>query len=598
SNAIFSPKTYHTQISFVMAFCISYVGALLPCSLSTRTKFAICHNTSKLHRAAYKTSRWNIPGDVGSTPPPSKLHQALCLNGHNLSCMAELPMDYEGKIKETRHLLHLKGENDPIESLIFVDATLRLGVNHHFQKEIEEILRKSYATMQSPIICEYHTLHEVSLFFRLMRQHGRYVSADVFNNFKGESGRFKEELKRDTRGLVELYEAAQLSFEGERILDEAENFSRQILHGNLAGMEDNLRRSVGNKLRYPFHTSIARFTGRNYDDDLGGMYEWGKTLRELALMDLQVERSVYQEELLQVSKWWNELGLYKKLNLARNRPFEFYTWSMVILADYINLSEQRVELTKSVAFIYLIDDIFDVYGTLDELIIFTEAVNKWDYSATDTLPEHMKMCYMTLLDTINGTSQKIYEKHGYNPIDSLKTTWKSLCSAFLAEAKWSASGSLPSANEYLENEKVSSGVYVALVHLFFLMGLGGTNRGSIELNDTRELMSSIAIIVRIWNDLGCAKNEHQNGKDGSYLDCYKKEHINLTAAQAHEHALELVAIEWKRINKESFNLNHDSVSSFKQAALNLARMVPLMYSYDHNQRGPVLEEYVKFMLSD
>lgn len=49
---------------------------------------------------------------------------------------------------------------------------------------------------------------------------------------------------------------------------------------------------------------------------------------------------------------------------------------MAILIDDISLSEQRAELTKSIAFIYFIDDLFDLHGTLNDLAIFTEAVKK------------------------------------------------------------------------------------------------------------------------------------------------------------------------------------------------------------------------------
>ena len=49
-------------------------------------------------------------------------------------------------------------------------------------------------------------------------------------------------------------------------------------------------------------------------------------------------------------------------------------WPMASLTDPI-LSEQRVELTKPLALLYIIDDIFDVHETLDELKHITEVVN-------------------------------------------------------------------------------------------------------------------------------------------------------------------------------------------------------------------------------
>ena len=75
-------------------------------------------------------------------------------------------------------------------------------------------------------------------------------------------------------------------------------------------------------------------------------------------------------------RWWKDLGLTRELNLARNEPSKWYTWSMAMLIDDISLSSQRLHLSKSIAFIYLIDDIFDLYGTIDELTVFTKAVQK------------------------------------------------------------------------------------------------------------------------------------------------------------------------------------------------------------------------------
>lgn len=74
-----------------------------------------------------------------------------------------------------------------------------------------------------------------------------------------------------------------------------------------------------------------------------------------------------------MNRWWKELGLANELPLARNQALKWYMWSLACLVDP-TLSKERIELTKPISLIYIIDDIFDIYGTLDELTLFTEAV--------------------------------------------------------------------------------------------------------------------------------------------------------------------------------------------------------------------------------
>ncbi|KAL0327368.1 UNVERIFIED_CONTAM: Tricyclene synthase 0e23, chloroplastic [Sesamum angustifolium] len=397
-----------------------------------------------------------------------------------------------------------------------------------------------------------------------------------------------------------LYEAAQLSFHGETIMDEAQDFSRLHLSAYLHQNCDNLccdAEAITNTLTHPQHKTIPRLSSAKCGDHLlKGSEEWKKSLRELVNMDFLIAKSLHQEELLQISKWWKDLGLVEKLPKARNQAVKWYTWSMASINDP-RLSSQRIELTKPIAFIYLIDDIFDLYGTIPELTLFTQAINRWDDTAIYMLPEYMRMSYKALVDTTNEIAHNIHKKHGHNPINALKAAWASLCDAFLIEARWFASGELPTAQEYLKNGKVSTGVHVVLVHLFFLLGRGGLN-DEINLDHTSKLTSSIAAILRLWDDLGSSKDEHQDGQDGSYITCYMKDEPNVSAKQARQHVVDMILNEWRNLNQECCRLNHFSAACFKRYALNLARMVPLMYAYDENQRLPLLEEYMRRALFD
>ncbi|WJZ96177.1 hypothetical protein VitviT2T_014888 [Vitis vinifera] len=416
-------------------------------------------------------------------------------------------------------------------------------------------------------------LYEVALRFRLLRQEGYTVPADVLNNFKNKEGKFKQNLREDIRGLMGLYEASQLSI-GEDILEEAGNFSSLLLNACLQHLDRHQAAVVKNTLEHPHHKSWAR--------------------------------------------WWKDLGLTEELKFARDQPLKWYMWPMAIIPDP-RLSEQRIELTKPISLIYIIDDIFDVGGTLDELTLFTEAVNRWDLSAFKELPEYMKMCFKTLDDITNEISTKVHKEHKWNPVGSLRKAviFKTFLYGFQWDYKCSTLNRSPiaavgefmqrissrgkmvcfwaKAEEYLKNGAVSSGVHVVLVHLFFLLGHGITKENVDLVDDFPGIISSTATILRLWDDLGSAKDENQDGHDGSYVECYLKEHRGSSVENARQIVAHMISDMWKRLNKECLSPNPFS-TSFTKGSLNIARMVPLMYSYDDQQCLPGLEEHMKSLL--
>ncbi|WOG83788.1 hypothetical protein DCAR_0102966 [Daucus carota subsp. sativus] len=487
-------------------------------------------------------------------------------------------------VKDIKHELMVKNMG---RGLIMVDVVQRLGIDYAFEEEIELVLDSQYKAMD-----QVEDLYFVSLCFRLFRQHHYYVSADAFDKFINN----KRELEiagNSNEALMSLYEASQLRIEGEGVLDEAEFLSRQLLEERMKFLDYDQAITIRNTLSHPYHKSFARISGKHL---LGNVFdnEYGKALQELATMDLTVMQIIHEKELSTFSRWWNGLGLAQELKLVRDQPLKWYMWTTALLTDP-SFSEERIELAKPISLIYIIDDIFDLYGTIDELTLFTEAVNRWDIAAAEQLPDYMQKCFLSLLNITHEIGYKIYKKYGLNPIDYLKISWSKLCSAFLDESKWFFSGHLPRAEEYLNNGIVSSGVHVALVHLFFLIGDGSTREQADQLiNSDASMLSSTAAILRLWDDLGSAKDENQKGHDGSYVTCYMKEHQEVSVETARKHVENMISDTWKRLNKECFSPNPYS-KTFIKGCLNLARIVPLMYNYDDDQSLPQLEEYMKGM---
>ncbi|KAI3676716.1 hypothetical protein L1987_86355 [Smallanthus sonchifolius] len=155
------------------------------------------------------------------------------------------------------------------DDLLMVDALERLGLDYHYEDEINLILEQCYLQFTNKDFIEYRNLYEVSLCFRILRQKGFRVSADVFKLLKGKNGQFVETLKHDIRGLMELYEASQLCIEGENILDEAATFSSHILQKSLNVLDDKEARMVRCTLQHPHRRNLMYFTLLNSPKENG-----------------------------------------------------------------------------------------------------------------------------------------------------------------------------------------------------------------------------------------------------------------------------------------------------------------------------------------
>ena len=67
------------------------------------------------------------------------------------------------------------------------------------------------------------------------------------------------------------------------------------------------------------------------------------------------------------------LGLGQSLGFSRARLVENYLWALGYTFEP-KFSRTREAVAKDICFITLIDDVYDVYGSLEELKLFTDAV--------------------------------------------------------------------------------------------------------------------------------------------------------------------------------------------------------------------------------
>ena len=101
-----------------------------------------------------------------------------------------------------------------------------------------------------------------------------------------------------------LFEASQLSTEGEDLLDEAGNFSGKILAKSMENLNQHQARAVGFTLGNPHHKSLAKFMAKKYFfSDYQGSNGWINVLQELAKTEFNVVQSLHQNEIVQISKY-------------------------------------------------------------------------------------------------------------------------------------------------------------------------------------------------------------------------------------------------------------------------------------------------------
>ncbi|KAM7473352.1 hypothetical protein LguiB_020595 [Lonicera macranthoides] len=80
----------------------------------------------------------------------------------------------------------------------------------------------------------------------------------------------------------------------------------------------------------------------------------------------------------------------------------------------------------------ILDDTFEVYGTLEELVLLTDAIN----SALDQLPEYMKLYYQALLDVYTEMEEILSDDGTSYGVHYAKEAMKELAKAYFEEAKW------------------------------------------------------------------------------------------------------------------------------------------------------------------
>ncbi|KAK1556179.1 hypothetical protein Q3G72_000128 [Acer saccharum] len=474
--------------------------------------------------------------------------------------------------------------SDPLHQMELIDTLQRLGLSYHFDHEIKRILGRIHDKRCSNINTrKQESLYAVALEFRLLRQHGFDISQEIFNSFKDEKGNFGD----DCKGILALYEAAYYCVDGESILFDAINFTTEYLKEYVKHSKDDqyLVTLANHALELPQHWRMLRLEARWFID----VYEkqqdiMNPLLLELAKLDFNVVQATHQEDLKHTSTWWRNTGFEDKLEFSRDRLMENFFWTVGEIFEP-QFGYCRRMSTKVNALITTIDDVYDIYGTLDELKLFTDAVDRWDITAIEQLPYYMKICFLTLYNTINEMAFVYLKDQGLDIIKYLRREWANLCKAYLLEAKWYYSGYTPTLAEYIENAWVSISAPLTLVHSYFLVTNNSITKEDLAyLEEYPNIIRCSSMVLRLADDLGTSSDEMKRGDVPKSIQCYMHE-TGASEEEAREHIRGLINATWLKMNKEIIGNPHYS-NTFAGVAMNLARMAQCMYQFGDGHGVP------------
>ncbi|KAD4384384.1 hypothetical protein E3N88_24552 [Mikania micrantha] len=296
------------------------------------------------------------------------------------------------------------------------------------------------------------------------------------------------------------------------------------------------------------------------------------------------------------NRWWRNTSWDTKLSFSRDRVVVNFLWT--IGKSYMpRNSPARRTIAKINSLITTIDDVYDVYGTLDELQQFTEAVDRWDINVIEELPDYMKICFLGFYNTINEISYDILTNTGHYILPYFKKSWADLCKAYLVEARWYYNGYMPTFQEYLDNACVSISGLVILMHAKFSSSVDATQEILQCMQRFEKIDHYSSLILRLLDDLATSTDELARGDSLKSMECYMRD-TGATEEEARGYIKELVSDTWKKLNKEGNAIASSKYSrEYIEFATNLSRTAHFIYGKGDGHGHPhILKSHVSSLI--
>nr|ABB00361.1 germacrene A synthase [Crepidiastrum sonchifolium] len=496
--------------------------------------------------------------------------------------------------KEELRRLIVDSTMDSNKKLSLIYSVHRLGLTYLFLQEIEAQLEKLFKEFNLQDYDEVD-LYTTSINFQVFRHLGHKLPCDVFNKFKDStSGKFKEYITNDVKGMLGLYESAQLRVRGESILDEASAFTETKLKSVVNTLEGKLEEQVMQSLRRPFHQGMPMVEARLYFSNYTEECATHASLLKLAKLHFSYLELQQKEELRIVSQWWKDMEFQTSVPYIRDRVPEIYLW---ILGLYFEprYSLARIIATKITLFLVVLDDTYDAYATIEEIRLLTDAINRWDISAMEQIPEYIRPFYKILLEEYAELEKQLAKEGREKSVIASKQAFQDIANGYLEEAEWTNSGYVATFPEYMKNGLITSAYNVISKSALVGMGEMVSEHALAWYESHPKTLQASELISRLQDDVMTYQFERERGQSATGVDSYIKTY-GVSEKEAIDELNKMIENAWKDINEGCLKPREVSMDVLAPI-LNLARMIDVVYRYDDGFTfpGKTMKEYTTLL---
>ncbi|CAN1223527.1 Ent-kaur-16-ene synthase, chloroplastic [Linum perenne] len=241
-------------------------------------------------------------------------------------------------------------------------------------------------------------------------------------------------------------------------------------------------------------------------------------------------QSIQRKELELLEKWVKDYRI-EELKFARQKVvYGFFAAAAILFLP--EHADARSSWAKNTVLVTLVDDLFDVGGSEEELLNFIELVKAWDgHKSVGFCSEQVEIVFKAVYDTTNEYVAKASLVQGRCVKDHFMEMWLVLVDCMWAEYVRGRDKIVPTMEEYIATGYVSVALGpVILVPMYFLGSQ--ISEEAIKSKEYDDLFMHVSVVARLLNDLATIGREMEQGKENGLALVMMQENGKITEEEA------------------------------------------------------------------